>query len=66
MRPPRILQSAFSSVTNVHLMSRVIDGRMIFDDVAKEKFRELVAKQVAFSQVELVTFCVMGNHFIPA
>jgi len=63
MRPPRILQSAFSSVTNVHLMSRVIDGRMIFDEVAKEKFRQLLAKQVAFSQVELVTFCVMGNHF---
>ena len=36
------------------------------NDVAKEKFREILAKQRAFSQVELVTFCLMGNHFIPA
>ena len=47
-------------------MSRVIDGRVTFDEMDKEKFRHLLAKQVAFSQVELVTFCVMGNHFIPA
>jgi REP element-mobilizing transposase RayT len=35
---------------------------MIFDEIAKEKFRELLAKQCTFSQIELVTFCIMGNH----
>jgi len=63
MRPPRNFQAAHSSVINTHLISRALDRKMIFDDVAKEKFRELLAKQCAFSQVELVTFCVMGNHF---
>jgi len=63
MRPPRNFQAAHSSVINTHLISRALDRRMIFDDVAKEKFRELLAKQCAFSQVELVTFCLMGNHF---
>jgi REP element-mobilizing transposase RayT len=36
---------------------------MILDDIAKEKFRELLAQQCAFSQIELVTFCLMGNHW---
>jgi hypothetical protein len=36
---------------------------MIFDDVAKEKFRQLFEQQLAFAQVELVTFCMMGNHW---
>ncbi len=29
---------------------------MVLDDVAKEKFRELLARQSAFSQIEIVTF----------
>ena len=32
----------------------------ILDDIAKEKFRELLAQQCAFSQIELVTFCLIG------
>jgi hypothetical protein len=36
---------------------------MIFDDLAKAKFRQLLARQLAFSQIELVTFCIMGNHW---
>jgi len=31
--------------------------------VAKEKFRQLLAQQLGFSQIELVTFCIMGNHW---
>jgi len=63
MRPLRFLRAAHSSVAVVHAMSRVIEGRMVFDHHAKAKFRQLLAKQCAFSQVELVTFCLMGNHF---
>lgn len=62
MRALRILQSSVSSVSCVHLISRVIERRRIFDDVAKNKFRDLLAKQCAFSQIELVTFCLMGSH----
>ena len=63
MRPPRIFQAINSSVISAHLMSRALDRRMILDDIAKEKLRELLAQQCAFSQIELVTFCLMGNHW---
>lgn len=46
-----------------HVMSRAIEGRMIFDDPGKEKFRRLLAAQLAFSGVRCVSFCIMGNHF---
>ena len=36
---------------------------MILDDIAKEKFRHLLAQQCSFSQIELVTFCLMGNDW---
>jgi len=63
MRPPRIFHPVNSSVINAHLISRALERRMIFDDVAKDKFRQLLTQQLAFSQVELVTFCIMGNHW---
>jgi len=63
MRPPRIFQPYNSSVINAHLISRALDRTMIFDDLAKEKFRQILARQLAFSQIELVTFCLMGNHW---
>ena len=39
---------------------------MIFDDLAKEKFRKLLEAHLRFSGIECVTFCLMGNHFIAA
>ena len=63
MRPPRVFHPINSSVINAHLISRALDRKMIFDDLAKEKFRQLLARQLAFSQIELVTFCIMGNHW---
>jgi REP element-mobilizing transposase RayT len=63
MRPPRFFASSRSSVIHAHLISRALDRNMIFDAAAKEKFREILARQCAFSQIELVTFCLMGNHF---
>jgi len=63
MRPLRFVHAAHSSVAVVHAMSRVIEGRKVFDALAKVKFRKHLAKHCAFSQVELVTFCLMGNHF---
>jgi len=63
MRPHRIFQAINSSVISAHLISRALDRKMILDDLAKEKFRELLARQCAFSQIELVTFCLMSNHW---
>ena len=36
---------------------------MIFDDVAKEKFRALLDVHLRFAQIRSITFCIMGNHF---
>jgi putative transposase len=44
-------------------MSRVIEGRFIFDRVVKEKFREFLEAHCAFAGVELITWCCMSNHF---
>lgn len=63
MRPLRIFQAVNSSIIVVHLISRALDRKMIFDNVAKERFRQLLAQQLAFSQLKLVTFCIMGNHW---
>ena len=43
MRPPRVFHPINSSVINAHLISRALDRKMIFDDLAKEKFRQLLA-----------------------
>jgi len=45
MRSLRFLRPAHASVAVVHAMSRVIEGRMVFDARAKAKFRKLLAKQ---------------------
>lgn len=41
-----------------HIMARAIEGRMIFDDVAKEKFRALLEVHCRFAQIRLITFCI--------
>ncbi len=40
-----------------------MDRQKIFDEAASDKFRKLLAQQLAFSQIKLVTFCIIGNHW---
>ena len=63
MRIPRILGPENRPLNHYHVMSRAIEGRMIFDDVAKEKFRALLDAHLRFAQIRCITFCIMGNHF---
>lgn len=63
MRSARILGPEERPANYYHVMSRAIEGRMIFDGVAKEKFRKLLDAYLRFSGIECVTFCIMGNHF---
>ena len=63
MRSARILGPEERPANYYHVMSRAIEGRMIFDDLAKEKFRKLLAAHLQFAGIECVTFCLMGNHF---
>ena len=44
-------------------MSRTCGGDVFFDDEEKEGLRILLWKMCQFFGVELLTYCVMGNHF---
>ena len=46
-----------------HLMSRTCGGAIWFDDIDKEALARLFFKMARFCGVEVLTYCVMGNHF---
>ena len=46
-----------------HCMSRVIEGRYIFQEQEKEKFRRLMRQLEAFSGVQILTYTILSNHF---
>ena len=49
--------------SSYHVMSRTVDGLTHFTDDEKEAFRMLVWRMAKFSGIEVLTYCVMGNHF---
>ncbi|MFV0336674.1 MAG: transposase [Chthoniobacterales bacterium] len=46
-----------------HCISRVIEKRFIFDDEEKTYFYYLMRRLERFTGVEIVTYCLMSNHF---
>lgn len=46
-----------------HVTSRAACGQFLFDDEAKSRFLKLLRKQAGFCGVEVLAYCVMGNHF---
>ncbi|MFP4261561.1 MAG: transposase [Opitutales bacterium] len=46
-----------------HVMSHVVSGTPYFDDRAKEVLRKMIWQVADFSGVEVLTYCVMSNHF---
>ena len=46
-----------------HVVSRVVDRRLVFGDEEKEFFRGLLRRQLAFSGLRCLAWCFMGNHF---
>ncbi len=50
-------------VGNYHCMSRVVGGQMLLGKLEKEVFRKQLWRQVDFCGLDLLTYCVMGNHF---
>lgn len=46
-----------------HVMSRTSCGQYLFDDEAKAVFVEMLRKQAGFCGVDVLAYCVMGNHF---
>src|SRR6478735_7709313 len=46
-----------------HVVSRVVDKRMVFGEEEKKKFRELAVAYAGFSGIQIVAWCLMDNHF---
>lgn len=46
-----------------HCISRIVGGQFLLGDEEKEKLRQLIWLQAKFSGVEVITYCVMSNHF---
>jgi REP element-mobilizing transposase RayT len=63
MRRARILGELSAEANSYHLMSRVIEGRFVFDELGKERFRELLEAYAEMAGIEIFTWCCMSNHF---
>jgi|TARA_B110000967_G_scaffold157411_1_gene162557 putative transposase len=46
-----------------HCMTRTVNGEMLFKDREKEILRKMIRQVADFSGVELLTYCIMSNHF---
>lgn len=51
------------SATYFHLMSRLCQGVPFFDDTEKEALLLVLRRLARFCGLDLLTFCIMGNHF---
>jgi putative transposase len=63
MRQPRLKVPADCPIGFYHCVSRVVDRRFIFQDAEKEHFIRLLRECEAFCQVQVLTYCLMSNHF---
>ena len=63
MRQARMKVSSEGDRAVYHCVSRVVDRRYIFGDAEKEKFVQFLREYEQFCGVEVLTFCVMSNHF---
>ncbi len=62
MKDPRLL-AAPGCVGVYHLCSRVVDKRFVIKQREKVRFMELARGGAAFAGVDLLSWCVMDNHF---
>ena len=46
-----------------HVTSRVVDKRFIFGEAEKEAFLGMVRQYEGFSGVQVLSYCLMSNHF---
>ncbi|MFP4260913.1 MAG: transposase, partial [Opitutales bacterium] len=53
-----------SKTTSVHhAMSRVVGGERLLGPREKEVFRKMLWQVADFSGLEVLTYCIMDNHF---
>lgn len=61
MRTKRIKVLGRESI--YHCMSRTVNGAALFGDREKEMLRKMIWQIAEFSGVQVLTYCVMNNHF---
>jgi REP element-mobilizing transposase RayT len=61
MRTRRL--KVFGSSACYHVMTRTVNGEMLLGDREKEVLRKMIWQVADFSGVEVLTYCVMSNHF---
>ena len=59
MRAARIVDEG---AAYYHIVSRVVDRRMVFDDSEKERFRKMMRAVAEFSGLRIMTWRCMSNH----
>ena len=59
----RILGPKALEANYYHVMSRTCGGDVFFDDTEKEALRRVLWRVAEFCGVQVLTYCVMGNHF---
>ena len=60
MRSARMLSPG---TAHYHVMSRVVEGRYIFDGLEKYEFRRIMRGLEHLMGLRVVTYCIMSNHF---
>ena len=61
MRSNRLKVSG--AAATYHCMTRTVNGERLFDDRAKEVLRKVLWQVADFCGVEVLTYCIMSNHF---
>ena len=46
-----------------HVMTRTVNGEWLFKDREKEILRKMIRRVSDFCGVEVLTYCIMSNHF---
>lgn len=46
-----------------HCVSRTVGGQMLLDDLCKARLADLLMPLARFCGLEVITYCMMGNHF---
>ena len=63
MRIPRFQAAPEEEAGCYHCISRIVDKRFAFGEREREKFRALLREYSAFCGVEVLTWCILSNHF---
>jgi REP element-mobilizing transposase RayT len=63
MAKPRVFTHSETQAGVYHVVSRIVDRQFRLAEREKEAFARMMRAFAAFHQVEILTYCLMGNHF---